>query len=186
MEEQNKVHNTGKMDIKRYSEGERLEINYSGGIQIITTEKWRKTIRQANKAKEYKDELEQVKEQHKNELKQLKEQYEFELARLRNQLTEELNKARKAYENLRQQANRKLSEAEQQVLKAQHFLDNQGKGRPSKLSEQHKAIIQSNMHYLENGETIQGLYRFLVKEAGYTGQYEAVRAYVAELRKRSK
>lgn len=184
MEEQNKVHNIGKMDIKRAKDGGRIEIDYSGSIQIITTEKWSKTIRQANKAKEYKDELEQVKEQHKNELAQLKEQHEFELARLRNQLTEELNKARKAYENIKQQANRKLSEAEQQAHKAQQFLDNQGKGRPTKLSQRHKAIIRANISNLANRQlSIRTLYRHLVQKEGYAGQYEAVRAYVADLKK---
>lgn len=180
MNEQEKIQNTGKMDIKWHSKGERASLKYSGEIQIITTELWNKFARQASKAEELEAKLEQLKERHKDELRQLQERYEFEIAKLRNQLAEERRKAKRASESLKQRE-RRIPEAVQ--IKSL-FEQNMGKGRPSKLTEQHKDFLRQNLAFIIAGiTTVKDLYRHLVQEMGYTGEYEPVRAFVADLKK---
>lgn len=188
MEEQNKEHNKPIMDIKRYMNGERLTIDYSGTIQIITTDLWTRVTNQASKYKETKQELDQLKEQHKNEIESLKRNYELENQRLRNQLAEQERKAQERLDTLKAQANRKLSEQERQMQRVQALMNRQGKGRPTALTEEQKTAIQRLLPQLKQfggTHTIKDLEAYLVENHGYTGGYEAIRAYVAELRKRS-
>lgn len=186
MGEQNKEHNKPIMDIKKYKSGERLSIDYSGTIQIITTDLWNRLINKSNKYEEVKQELEQLKEQHKNEIESLKRNYELENQRLRNQLAEQERKAQERLDTLKAQANRKLSEQERQMQRVQALMNRQGKGRPTALTEEQKAIIQRLLPQLKQfggTHTIKDLETHLVQSYGYTGGYEAIRAYVADLKK---
>lgn len=185
MNEQEKIQNKPSMDIIKHKSGERLSIDYSGTIQIITTDLWNRLTNQASKYKETKQELERLKEQHKNEIESLKQDYELENQRLRNQLAEQGRKAQEQLSTLKAQANRKLSEQERQMQRVQALMNRQGKGRPSALTERQKATIRYLVPQLKQfggAVTIKDLEAHLVQNHGYTGGYEAIRAYVASLR----
>jgi len=182
MDNKDKNAETPSLDIKRYKGDEMLTLEYSSGIQIMTANKYRKLVTASKKATGLKIELDALKETHKNELARLKESHELEVASLKNQLAEAKAKANNEVERIKNIASRKLTESQKQEQKVKALLEQQGKGRPSKLSQEHKAWIQQAYTQTRQNKqkfTIMDFYRHLVFNQGYTGNYEGVRAYIS-------
>lgn len=186
---QDKTPKRPSLDIKRYSDGERYSINYDGEIQIITLNHYNKLVNKANEVGKLKSEIQRLKYKYDFDIKALESKVEsglVEQQRLRNQLKEQERKFEKQIVELKADNNRKLSDKEQELQRAKVFLNRQGKGRPVKLTEQHKATIRANLNKLQvAGGTlsIRSLEAWLVNNQGYTGGYEPVRTYVSELLK---
>jgi len=174
---------TPSLDIKRYKGDEMMTLEYSSGIQIMTVNKYRKLVTAGKRATELKTELDTLKETHKNELARLKESHELEVASLKNQLAEAKAKADSEVERIKNLATRKLTESQKQERKVKALLEQQGKGRPSKLTQEHKTWIQqAHAQMTQQGQKrpIKDFYKQLVVNQGYTGNYEGVRAYISE------
>ncbi|UQF15373.1 hypothetical protein M2922_13425 (plasmid) [Enterococcus faecalis] len=186
MENKEKNTETPSLDIKRYKGDEMMTLEYSSGIQIMTVNKYRKLVTAGKRATELKNELDTLKEAHKKELACLKESHELEVASLKNQLAEAKAKADKEVERIKNIASRKLTESQKQEQKVKALLEQQGKGRPSKLTQEHKIWIQqayAQMTQQGQRRPIKDFYKQLVVNHGYTGNYEGVRAYISESRK---
>lgn len=183
MENKEKNTETPSLDIKRYKGDEMLTLEYSSGIQVMTVNKYRKLVTAGKRATDLKIELDTLKETHKNELARLKDSHELEVASLKNQLVEAKAKADNEVERIKNIASRKLTESQKQEQKVKSLLEQQGKGRPSKLTQEHKTWIQQAYNQLTQQEkkfTIKDFYKELVVRQGYTGNYEGVRAYISE------
>jgi len=170
---------TPSLDIKMYSNNEIMTLNYSGQIQIMTYNMYQKMLRESNRRKELESELSKLKEKHEHELANLKEKHDLEVSLLQNRLAEEKEKATVQISHFRE----KLTESQKQEQKIKALLEQQGKGRPSKLTPEHKKRIAELHKYAENTgkkrPTIMEYYKTLVIDNGYTGNYEGVRAYIS-------
>lgn len=183
MENKEKNTETPSLDIKRYKGDEMLTLEYSSGIQVMTVNKYRKLVTAGKRSTDLKIELDTLKETHKNELARLKESHELEVASLKNQLAEAKAKADNEVERIKNIASRKLTESQKQEQKVKALLEQQGKGRPSKLTQEHKTWIQqayTQMTQQNKKIIIKNFYKHLVVNLGYTGNYEGVRAYISE------
>lgn len=183
MKNKEKNAETPSLDIKQYKGDEMFRLEYSSGIQVMTVNKYRKLVTAGKKATDLKIELETLKETHKKELERLKESHELEVASLKNQLAEAKAKADNEIERIKNIASRKLTESQKQEQKVKALLEQQGKGRPSKLTQEHKTWIQkAHTQLRQQGKkfTIKDFYKELVVNQGYTGNYEGVRAYISE------
>lgn len=186
MKNQEKNTETPSLDIKRDKGDEMLTLEYSSGIQVMTVNKYRKLVTASKRATDLKFELNMLKETHKNELARLKESHELEVASLKNQLSEAKAKADKEVERIKNIASRKSTESQKQEQKVKALLEQQGKGRPSKLTQEHKIWIQqAHAQMTQQGQkrSIKDFYKQLVVNHGYTGNYEGVRAYISESQK---
>lgn len=187
MKNKEKNTETPSLDIKRYKGDEMMTLEYSSGIQIMTVNKYRKLVTTGKRATELKVELDTLKETHKKELVRLKESHELEIASLKNQLAEAKLKADNEVERIKNLATRKLTESQKQEQKVKALLEQQGKGRPSKLTQEHKTWIQqAHTQLRQQGKkfTIKDFYKQLVVNHGYTGNYEGVRAYISGSQKK--
>lgn len=188
---QDKIHKKPSLDIKRYSDGERYSINYDGEIQIITLNHYNKLVNKANEVSKLKGEIERLKYKYNFDIKSLESKVEnglVEQQRLRNQLKEQERKFEERIAVLKSNNHRVLSDKDKQLQRAEALLNRQGKGRPGVLANNHKYLIERNLNKLKvagrGGDlTIKDVEAYLVKEMGYTGGYEPVRAYVSELLK---
>lgn len=186
---QNNEQNKPIMYIKRYEGGERFSLNYDGEIQIITLNYYNKLKREAQRAVDFENELELSKLRYLTEISKLKTEIErgqVEQQRLRNQLKEQEAKFKQEIAFIQSSREREVSDKDRELRKAKALLNRQGKGRPVKLTEQHKSLIRRNLNKLQvagNGGaiSIRDLEAWLVNNQGYTGGYEPVRAYVSEL-----
>ena len=172
MKNKEKNAETPSLDIKQYKGDEMFRLEYSSGIQVMTVNKYRKLVTAGKKATDLKIELETLKETH-----------ELEVASLKNQLAEAKAKADNEIERIKNIASRKLTESQKQEQKVKVLLEQQGKGRPSKLTQEHKTWIQkAHTQLRQQGKkfTIKDFYKELVVNQGYTGNYEGVRAYISE------
>lgn len=186
MENKEKNTETPSLDIKRYKGDEMMTLEYSSGIQIMTVNKYRKLVTAGKRAAGLKNELDTLKEVHKKELACLRESHELEIASLKNQLAEAKLKADSEVERIKNLATQKLTESQKRERKVKALLEQQGKGRPTKLTQEHKAWIQqAHAQMTQQGQkrSIKDFYKQLVFKHGYTGNYEGVRAYISESQK---
>lgn len=189
MENKEKNTETPSLDIKRYKGDEMFTLEYSSGIQVMTLNKYRKLVTAGKRATELKNELDTLKEAHKKELARLKESHDLEVASLKNQLAEAKLKTDSEVERIKNLATRKLTESQKQERKVKALLEQQGKGRPSKLTQEHKTWIQqayTQMTQQDKKIVIKDFYKHLVVNQGYTGNYEGVRAYISDSMKKGK
>lgn len=187
MENKEKNTEAPSLDIKRYKNDKMMRLEYSSGIQIMTVNKYQKLVTAGKRATELKNELDTLKETHKKELGRLKESHELEVASLKNQLAEAKLKTDSEVERIKNLATRKLTESQKQEQKVKALLEQQGKGRPSKLTQEHKTWIQqayAQMTQQGQKRSIKDFYKQLVVNHGYTGNYEGVRAYISESQKK--
>ena len=166
------------LDIKMYSNNEIMSLNYQGQVYILTYNKYMKMLRESNRRKELEIELSKLKEKYELELNNLKEKYRLDVSLLQNRLAEEKDKATVQISHFRE----KLTESQKQEQKIKALLEQQGKGRPSKLTPEHKKRIAELHKHAETAvkrPTIMEYYKTLVIDNGYTGNYEGVRAYIS-------
>lgn len=183
---QENIQNRGKLDVKMENNGEVLSLNYSGEIQIITKEALTQLRNRARKVSDLEEELERLKSAHKKELDSLKENHQLELSRAQNELDVLGKRWQAKYNNLASDANSKLSAQQRKLQEAERFLNQKGQGRPQILTDQHKQFIENNLGHLKyfgGTRTIKDLEKELVYNHGYSGGYEAVRAFVSQLRR---
>lgn len=182
MENQEKRTEKPILDIKRYDKGVITELNYSGTTILMTKEEYTRLKNKSIKFNELKQEFDRMKEEHKKQIEKWENVYAFETAKLKNELNEERKKSKNEIERIKNFANQKLTESQKQEQKVKALLEQQGKGRPSKLLKEHKIWIQTVYTDLINRgqkRPIADYYKELVVNHGYTGNYEGVRAYIS-------
>lgn len=174
-----------KMDINLEDGGVSAEIIYTGNIVISTKEEYARLKQKAVCFDKEKKDWE-VKEG----------DYKLEIQRLKNQLQTQEQNHERALRNLRVQANQRMSEQEKQAQRANLLLERQGKGRPSLLTDDHKNFIEKCFIYAKTAILVNALGKYipldtatdyqtyLTYEMGYTGGYEPVRAFVAEMKQK--